>query len=197
LHLHDDDVDFAVWCSYKYLNSGPGGVAGIYVHERHANNTSLPRLAGWWGHDEERRFLMQKGFHAMPGAAGWQLSNYPVLSGAAHLASLEIFRSAGMKALRAKSMKLTGFLEFLLLQMNRGQFRIITPAEPEARGCQLSLLMKNNGQKIFDFLTRKGIMADWREPDVIRISPVPLYNTFTEVYQFSRVFKKALAKYGS
>lgn len=184
LNLHHDDVDFAVWCSYKYLNSGPGAIAGAFVHEKHSRNFDLPRFAGWWGHDEKERFQMKKGFKPMPGIDGWQLSNVPIFQSAAHLASLEIFQKAGTKNLRKKSLLLTGYLEFLLKQIDPAQqyFEIITPSTPEERGCQLSILMKQNGKKIFDKLTRSGIIADWREPDVIRVAPVPLYNQFEEVY---------------
>jgi len=193
LNLHPDGVDFAVWCSYKYLNSGPGGVAGAFVHERHGNNFDLPRLAGWWGHDEKNRFQMKKGFQPMPGVDGWQLSNFPVISGAAQLASLEIFEQAGMKSLHKKSALLTGYLEFLLNEMRSDQFHIITPSNPGERGCQLSILMKQNGKRVFNTLTKSGVVADWREPDVIRVAPVPLYNTFEEVYRFAETFKDALA----
>jgi kynureninase len=194
LNLHEDDVDFAVWCSYKYLNAGPGAVAGAFVHERHANNHSLPRLAGWWGHDEGQRFQMKKGFVPMPGADGWQLSNFPVLNGAALLASLELFDKAGMKALRKKSQLLTSYLEFLLLSLDPHQnhFTIITPRDQGQRGCQLSILMKKDGRKIFNKITRLGVIADWREPNVIRAAPVPLYNTFEDVYQFAVILKGAL-----
>jgi kynureninase len=194
LHLHDDDVDFAVWCSYKYLNAGPGAVAGAFVHERHARNADLPRLAGWWGHDEDQRFRMKKGFSPMPGADGWQLSNFPVLNGAALLASLDLFEQAGMKALRRKSIQLTGYLEFLLdeIDPNQEHFTMITPRDPLQRGCQLSILMKRDGRKIFDKITRLGVIADWREPNVIRAAPVPLYNTFEDVYRFAECLKKAI-----
>jgi kynureninase len=194
LNLHDDGVDFAVWCGYKYLNSGPGGVAGAFVHERHAMS-GLPRLAGWWGHDEQERFQMKKGFIPMPGADGWQISNFPVFSGAAHLASLEIFERATMKALRKKSLSLTGFLEFLLsgIDQDKHHFIIITPPNPSERGCQLSILMKNDGRKVFQKLEKAGVIADWREPDVIRVAPVPLYNTFEEVFQFAEIFRKSLS----
>ena len=194
LSLHGDNVDFAVWCSYKYLNSGPGGVAGAFVHERHANRNDLPRLTGWWGHHEQDRFKMKKGFIPMPGVDGWQLSNFPVLSGAAQLASLELFERAGMKALRKKSLLLTGFLDFLLrgIDPQQKQFVIITPQPAEERGCQLSLLMRKEGRKFFNKISRHGIIADWREPDVIRIAPVPLYNTFQEVYRFAEIFSDAL-----
>lgn len=194
LNLHEDDVDFAVWCSYKYLNAGPGAVAGAFVHERHSVNHSLPRLAGWWGHDESQRFQMKKGFVPMPGVDGWQLSNFPVLNGAALLASLELFDKAGMKALRKKSLLLTSYLEFLLLSIDplQDHFTIITPKDPAQRGCQLSILMKKDGRKVFNKITHLGVIADWREPNVIRTAPVPLYNTFEDVYQFSAILKGAL-----
>lgn len=192
LSLHKDDVDFAVWCSYKYLNSGPGGVAGAFVHERHAFQRDLPRMAGWWGHAEKERFQMRKGFIPMPGVDGWQLSNFPVFSGAAHLASLEIFNQTSMAALRKKSVALTGYLEFLLRSIASAHFEIITPSDPAQRGCQLSLLMKSNGRRIFDRITREGVIADWRAPDVIRVAPVPLYNSFNDVFQFYQIFKEAL-----
>ncbi len=195
LKLHDDQVDFAVWCGYKYLNSGPGGMAGAFVHQKHANNFDMPRLAGWWGHDDRERFQMKKGFKPMLGVDGWQVSNFPVLSGAAQLASLEIFQHAGMSKLRKKSLLLTGYLEFLLKQIDPDQsyFSIITPVDPKERGCQLSIFMKRNGRKVFDKLTKAGVIADWREPDVIRVAPVPLYNTFVEVYRFCEILKKALS----
>ena len=196
LQLHKDEVDFAVWCSYKYLNSGPGGVAGAFVHERHATNFNLKRLAGWWGHQEKERFEMKKGFVPMPGADGWQLSNFPVLLGAALQASLQVFEKAGIKNLRKKSVQLTGYLEFLLNEIDPTQkyFQVITPAAPTARGCQLSILMKRDGKKIFNAITKSGVIADWREPDVIRVAPVPLYNSFEEVFQFGEIFKKAVSK---
>jgi kynureninase len=192
--LHKNGVDFAVWCGYKYLNSGPGGIAGAFVHERHENNFNLLRLAGWWGHQEKERFQMKKGFIPMPGVEGWQISNFPVLSGAAHMASLELFEKAGIKALRKKSILLTGFLEFLLtdIVLFHDYFSIITPDNPEERGCQLSLLMKKNGRKVFDKITKAGVIADWREPDVIRIAPVPMYNSFEEVFRFVEIFKGPL-----
>ena len=194
LQLHKDQVDFAVWCSYKYLNSGPGGVAGAFVHERHANDSSLPRLAGWWGHHEKDRFQMKKGFIPMPGADGWQLSNFPVLSGAALLASLQVFEKAGIYNLRKKSVLLTGYLEFLLNQITnlRESFSVITPTDPMQRGCQLSIQMHQNGKSVFQKLTRAGIIADWREPGVIRVAPVPLYNRFEDVFEFVKIFKAAL-----
>lgn len=196
LDLHKNDVDFAVWCSYKYLNSGAGGIAGAFVHERHAQNKNLPRFAGWWGHQEDERFQMKKGYIAMQGVDGWQLSNFPVLSGAAHLASLEIFQKAGIKNLRKKSIELTNYLDFLLTEIDpeEKQFTILTPRKSKERGCQLSIFMKRDGKKIFDKLTKAGVIADWREPGVIRVAPAPLYNTFEDVFTFAALFKKALSK---
>jgi kynureninase len=193
LNLHVDDVDFAVWCSYKYLNSGPGGVAGAFVHERHAKNKEIPRFAGWWGHNESERFQMKKGFVPMEGVDGWQVSNFPVLPGAAHLASLEIFQQAGIKNLRKKSVLLTGYLEFLLRKMDPDEkyIQILTPTNPSERGCQLSIFTKANGKKIFSKLSKAGVVADWREPGVIRVAPVPLYNTFEEVFRFAEIFSQA------
>jgi kynureninase len=196
LDLHKNNVDFAVWCSYKYLNSGAGGIAGAFVHERHAQNKNLPRFTGWWGHHERERFQMKKGFIPMEGVDGWQLSNFPVLSGAAHLASLEIFQKAGIKNLRKKSIELTNYLDFLLSQLDPEEkyFTILTPRSSKERGCQLSIFMKKEGKKVFDKLTKAGIIADWREPGVIRVAPVPLYNTFEDVFTFSEIFRKALPK---
>lgn len=192
LNLHKDQVDFAVWCSYKYLNSGPGGIAGAFIHEKHFQS-DLPRFAGWWGHQEKVRFDMKKGFKPMPGIDGWQVSNVPVLQAAAHLASLKIFQEAGMKALRKKSILLTAYLEFLLKEIDpfENYFKIITPSRPSERGCQLSLFIKSGGKKIFRSLTQKGISIDWRQPNVIRLAPVPLYNTFEEVFRFAENFKLA------
>lgn len=194
LALHVDGVDFAVWCSYKYLNSGPGAIAGAFVHEKHASVFSLPRFAGWWGHDEKARFQMKKGFIPQQGVDGWQVSNVPIFQSAAHLASLEIFEAAGMKTLRKKSVALTGYLSFLLKEVDPRQeyFSILTPSSQDERGCQLSIFMKKNGKKIFDKLTKAGVIADWREPDVIRVAPVPLYNTFEEVFRFAEIFKSSL-----
>jgi kynureninase len=171
------------------MNSSPGGPSGMFVHERHANNPELPRFAGWWGHDEQQRFLMRKGFKPMHGAEGWQLSNAQILSFAAHRASLDMFEKAGMENLREKSLKLTGYLEFLLDEVNpTGQrFRIITPRNPAERGCQLSLLTDNNGKALFDKLTAQGVIADWREPNVIRVAPVPLYNSYEEMWRFAEL----------
>lgn len=195
LQLHDWGVDFAAWCSYKYLNSGPGGTSGVFVHERHANNPELPRFAGWWGHDKSARFRMKKGFVPIQGAEGWQLSNAQIFPMAIHKASLEIFDEVGMDALRRKSEQLTGYLEFLLGEMglDKDVLEIITPTDPQQRGCQLSLLVHQNGRQLFDKLTAAGIIADWREPNVIRIAPVPLYNTFEDVFRFAEVLKQELA----
>lgn len=189
LKLHDWNVDFAVWCSYKYLNSGPGGPSGAFVHERHGDNPSLPRFAGWWGHDENERFQMKKGFKPMRGAEGWQISNAQIFSFAAHKASLDIFDSAGIDRLRAKSLLLTGYLEFLLdtLTRDKNLFRIITPRNPAERGCQLSLLTDGRGKALFDYLAENGAIADWREPNVIRFAPVPLYNSFEDVWKLGEM----------
>jgi kynureninase len=187
LQLHDWNVDFACWCSYKYLNSGPGSLAGCFVHERHAK-ADLPRFAGWWGHDKTTRFKMGPEFAAMPGAEGWQLSNPPILSLAAVKASLDIFDAVGMQALRKKSETLTGYAEFLLDNIKSDTFRILTPRDPRQRGCQLSIAVKKNGRKVFDALTAAGVVCDWREPDCIRIAPVPLYNSFGDVYRFVEIF---------
>jgi len=189
LELNKWGVDFAAWCSYKYLNSSPGGVAGLFVHERHANDKTLPRFAGWWGHDKETRFLMEPGFNPMPGAEGWQLSNAPVLGMAAHLASLDIFDAVGMDALIEKRIGLTNYLEYLIndLSDRKGDqcsFEIITPKDPAKRGAQLSILAHGMGKPLFDALTKLGIIADWREPNVIRIAPVPLYNSYEDCYRF-------------
>ncbi|AMJ67422.1 kynureninase [Hymenobacter sp. PAMC 26628] len=184
LHLHDWDVDFACWCTYKYLNSGPGGIAGAYVHERFANRPDLLRLAGWWGQEPAERFQMKKGFRPTPGADGWLLSNSPVLLLAPLRASLDVVaRAGGMAALRAKSEPLTAYLESLIraLALPADQLEIITPADPAQRGCQLSVLVHRRGRELFDYLAARGVVADWREPNVIRLSPVPLYNSFEDV----------------
>jgi kynureninase len=189
LQLHDWNVDFACWCSYKYLNSGPGGVGGAYVHEHHATNPKVFRLAGWWGNDEETRFKMEKGFVPKKSAESWQMSNAPVFNMVAHHAALDIFDKAGMTALREKSEKLTAYLEFLLNQITNLPFVIITPDQPQRRGCQLSLLFQDRGKEVFDKLTEQGVIADWREPNVIRIAPVPLYNTFEDAYRFYEILR--------
>jgi kynureninase len=196
LNLNKHGVDFSVWCSYKYLNSGPGGIAGAFVHERHANNFEIRRFSGWWGHNEEERFKMRKGFKPLQGVDGWQLSNHPILLSAAHLASLEIFQKARIKNLRKKSLALTSFLEFALTTEPafNEHCTILTPKDANERGCQLSIFIKNDGQKVFNKLTSAGVIADWREPGVIRVAPVPLYNTFEEVFRFAEIFNASLMK---
>lgn len=190
LSLHDWGVDFACWCSYKYLNSGPGGVAGVFVHERHANRPDLPRFAGWWGSNKETRFKMGPDFNLMPGAEGWQLSNAPILPMATLRASLEIFDEAGMGNLRQKSLLLTGYWEFLLkTYAEETGIEIITPEDPAQRGCQLSLRAAKDGKTLFQRLTDKGVICDWREPDVIRCAPVPLYNSFEDVWKFVEILR--------
>jgi len=191
LSLHSDDVDFAVWCSYKYLNSGPGGIGGMYVHEKHATNPDFPKLSGWWGHNAKDRFEMANRINPIPTIDGWQLSNANVISSAAHLASLEIFEEAGIEQLRAKSIRMTGWLESELLKFG-DQIEIITPNNSAERGCQLSLFIKTgNGKKVFDYLDHGKVVTDWREPNVIRIAPVPLYNTFQELGMFVEILKKS------
>src|ERR1035437_957469 len=193
LHLHDWDVDFACWCSYKYLNSGPGNIAGAYIHQRFITDVSLPRLAGWWGYDKENRFKMEKNFKPIPTAEGWQLSNSPIISMAAHKAALDIFEEAGMENLLKKSKLLTGYLLFILDEINANSNKkvgeIITPKNEEERGCQVSILMLQKGKEVFNALKKHGVLSDWREPNVIRVAPVPLYNTFEDVYQFGQIFK--------
>jgi kynureninase len=191
LALHDWNADFAVWCSYKYLNAGPGGIAGCFVHERHGRNANLPRLAGWWGNNKQTRFLMKPEFEALPGAEGWQLSNPPIFQLAALRASLEIFDEAGMEKLRAKSLLLTGYLEYLLTQKGSPRFAIITPRDPGQRGAQLSLQMHDDGKAVLQRLLDQNVICDWREPDLIRVAPVPLYNSFEEVYRFVEIFGEA------
>lgn len=194
LNLHDWDVDFATWCSYKYLNSGPGNISGIFVHERFADDHTLPRFAGWWGHDEGQRFLMEKGFIPMHGADGWQLANSNILALAAHQASLDLFEEAGMEQLRAKSEKLTGYLEFLIdaISGNSGILEIITPRTASERGCQLSLLIHKGGKAVFDSWYAHGVVGDWRNPNVIRLAPTPMYNTFLDVYRFGKILEQSL-----
>ncbi|GAB3342844.1 kynureninase [Marivirga atlantica] len=194
LKLHDWDVDFATWCSYKYLNSGPGNVSGVFVNERFANKPDLIRFAGWWGHDEGERFKMEKGFKPMQGADGWQLSNGNIIATAAHLASLSIFEETNMEALRSKSKLLTGYLEFLIKEINKEEeiFEIITPQHHKERGCQLSLFTLKYGKDLFDQLVKRGVVGDWREPDVIRLAPVPLYNTFEEQFRFSEILRDSI-----
>lgn len=189
LRLHDWGVDFAAWCGYKYLNGGPGAVAGCFVHERNARDVSLPRFGGWWGNDPETRFAMQlqPEFVPVPTADGWQLSNPPILALAPLAASLEIFDEAGMPALLEKSRALTGYLEFLLDRTGGGRFEIITPRDPDARGCQLSILVRDGGRALQRALEERGVECDFREPNVVRVAPTPLYNTFHEVWRFARI----------
>jgi kynureninase len=193
LRLHDWGPDFAVWCSYKYLNGGPGCVGGCFVHDRHARRCDLPRFAGWWGHDESTRFQMGSDFHPMPGAEGWQLSNPPILALAALRASMDIFSEAGLERLRAKSVALTGYLEFLLHQQSSPKFSIITPRDAERRGAQLSIRLPGTPREFCDRLAVAGAIGDWREPDIFRIAPVPLYNTYRDVYRFVQHFSAALS----
>lgn len=181
LNLHDWDTDFAVWCSYKYLNSSPGGVSGVFIHQKH-HQSNLPRFGGWWGQIEEERFLMKKGFKPMPEADGWQLSNEPILPMAVHQIALQIFDEATMPKLIEKSQKLTGYLFFLLENLASEYIEIITPKQESQRGCQISVFAKKNGKKLHQYLQGKGVVTDWREPNVVRMAPVPIYNTFTDVW---------------
>lgn len=196
LRLHDWNADFAAWCSYKYLNSGPGAVAGCFVHERHGRQP-LPRFAGWWGHSKSKRFLMGPEFEVLEGAEGWQLSNPPILAMAPLIASFELFRAATLRRLREKSVRLTGYLESLLDARLGGRVGIITPREENARGCQLSLRIPGGmqaGRRVFEALEAHDVIGDWREPDTIRVAPVPLYNTFEECWEFVDVLARVLAK---
>ncbi|GAB6197566.1 kynureninase [Lysobacter xanthus] len=198
LALHDSGADFAAWCHYKYVNSGPGAVGGAFVHERHSR-ADLPRLAGWWGHDPSTRFRMGPEFVPAPGADGWQLSNPPILSMAPLRASLELFDRAGLPALRAKSRSLTGYLEALIDARLAGTLQVLTPRDPARRGCQLSLRVhggREQGRALFEHLAANGVLGDWREPDVIRISPAPLYNTHADVLRFARAVERWAAHAG-
>ncbi len=192
LHLHDSGADFAIWCTYKYLNSGPGSLAGCFVHERHAYNKDLNRFTGWWSHNKQTRFNMRLEFDVLPGAEGWQLSNPPILSMAAIKASLDIFNKVGFEKLVEKSKMLTGYFEFLLTQLGEDSIKIITPSNPNERGCQLSIQVKNADKTLHHKLTKEGVISDWREPDVIRCAPVPLYNSFQDVFQMVEKLKKIL-----
>ena len=192
LNLHDSGADFAVWCTYKYLNSGPGSLAGCFVHERHAYNKNLNRFTGWWSHNKETRFNMRHEFDVLPGAEGWQLSNPPILSMAAIKASLYIFNEIGIDKLVEKSKELTGYFEFLLKQLGEDTIRIITPTNPNEKGCQLSIQVKNADKTLHHKLTKAGVISDWREPDVIRCAPVPLYNSYQDVYHLVEKLKKIL-----
>ena len=198
LHLHKWNVDFACWCSYKYLNSGPGAVGGVYIHEKYHLDISVPRFAGWWGYDKATRFKMEKGFKPVLTAEGWQLSTPSMLLYASHKAALDIVEEAGFDKIIAKQKLLTGYLWFLLEELNnlfqKSIFEIITPSNENERGCQVSLLMLRDGKKIYNELTKAGVMVDWREPDVIRLAPVPLYNSYSEVWQFTNILQQILTK---
>ncbi len=191
-NLHESNADFAAWCTYKYLNSGPGSLSGIFVHERHAFDKNLKKFTGWWGHNKDTRFNMRHDFDGLPGAEGWQLSNPPILSMAAIKASLDIFNEVGMEALCRKSEKLTGYLEFLLDELEDDRIQVITPRDPKQRGCQLSIQVKSADKRLHDKLTDAGVISDWREPDVIRVAPVPLYNSFEDAYKMVSRLKELL-----
>ncbi|MCB9221933.1 MAG: kynureninase [Ignavibacteria bacterium] len=193
LKLHDWGIDFAAWCSYKYLNSGPGGIAGIFVHEKHLEK-DLPRFEGWWGQNKKTRFLMGREFDGIRTAEGWQLSNPPIFQLAALNASLDIFEEVGMEKLNIKTKKLTGYLEQLVNSLGKDTIEIITPSDVTQRGCQLSIRVKNADKSLFEELTKQNIISDWREPDVIRVAPVPLYNSYEDCYKFSDILKKTLTK---
>ena len=194
LNLHDWNVDFACWCTYKYLNSGPGCVGGAFIHEKH-HKAETPRLGGWWGHDKESRFKMEKGFKPMMTAEAWQVSNAPVVAMACHKAAVEIFDEVGIDALVDKSKKLTGYLEFIVEEISSkfkvqgSRLEIITPKE---RGCQLSIIAHGMGKSLHEKLTLAGVIVDWREPNVIRCAPVPMYNSFEDVFRFGEILKNAL-----
>lgn len=200
LKLHEWNVDFACWCSYKYLNSGPGGVSGVFIHERHCENTDLPRFAGWWGHEKETRFLMKKGFQPMKSAEAWQMSNAPVLTMAAHKAAIDIFDEVGMDKLLKKQKMLSGYLEFIIDDINKKHLdkssgkwlEIITPRDWEERGCQVSVIAHGFGKDLFNQLTNERVISDWREPNAIRMAPVPLYNSFEDIFKFGEILTKAI-----
>jgi kynureninase len=193
LDLHNSGADFAVWCTYKYMNSGPGSLSGCFVHERHAHDKDLNRFTGWWSHNKETRFNMRGEFDVLPGAEGWQLSNPPILSMAAIKASADLFNEVGMDKLIEKSKKLTGYFEFLINELNNSDIKIITPSNPDERGCQLSIQVKNADRALHNKLTDAGVISDWREPDVIRCAPVPLYNSFEDVFNMVEKLKVLLS----
>jgi kynureninase len=195
LHLHDWNVDFAAWCSYKYMNSGPGNASGVFVHEVHHSDIDLPRFAGWWGHNKERRFKMEPTFDPVQGANGWQVSNLPILSLAPYLASVEMFAEVGMDALIEKRDKITAYLEFILQEIDKevdSTFEVITPSDKEQRACQLSVFLHGEGRSLFDYLMKNGVITDWREPNVIRLAPVPLYCSFEDMYEFGQILKQGI-----
>jgi kynureninase len=191
-NLHDSGVDFAAWCTYKYMNSGPGSLGGIFVHERHAHDESLKRFAGWWSQNKDTRFDMRQPLDIIPGAEGWQLSNPPILSMAAIKASLELFSEVGMPALRKKSIRLTGYLEYLILELQNEHISIITPKDPVQRGCQLSIQVRNADKSLHTKLSEANVITDWRTPDVIRCAPVPFYNSFEDVFNMVETLKTVL-----
>ena len=197
LNLHDWNVDFGCWCTYKYLNSGPGAIGGAFIHEKH-HDENLPRFAGWWGYDKPTRFKMEKGFKAMPGAEGWQLSTPALFLYAAHRAALEVFEEAGWEKILTKQKLLTGYLWYLLDEINsssgKNVIEFITPRNEKERGCQVSMLMLQNGKEIYNGLMKQGIFTDWREPNVIRLAPVPLYNSFEEVWRFADFLNSLIKK---
>lgn len=195
LELHDWDADFAAWCSYKYMNSGPGNASGCFIHEKHHNNMELTRLGGWWGHNKERRFLMEPQYDPIRNAHGWQISNLPILSLAPYLASVEMFDEVGMDKLIEKRDVITAYLEFVLkeiAQETNANFEIITPSDPKDRGSQLSVLLHGEGRELFDYLMAEGVIVDWREPNVIRLAPVPLYTSYEDMYHFGQILKKGI-----
>jgi kynureninase len=195
LQLHDWDVDFASWCSYKYMNSGPGNASGVFVHNKHHTNKHLNRFAGWWGHNKERRFKMEPEFDAVEGANGWQVSNLPILSLAPYLASVEMFDQVGMDALVTKRDKITSYLEFILKEVakdTQGNFEIITPENPAERACQLSVFLHGQGRQLFDYLMAQGVIVDWREPNVIRLAPAPFYSSFEDMFVFGEILKAGI-----
>lgn len=194
LELHDWNVDFASWCSYKYMNSGPGNASGCFVHERH-HNSDLPRFAGWWGHNKERRFKMEPQFDPVHGADGWQISNLPILSLAPYLASVEMFDEIGMDVIIQKRNEITAYLEYVLQEIGKevnGSFEIITPTDQKERGCQLSVFLHGEGRSLFDYLMKNGVIVDWREPNVIRLAPAPLYCSFEDMYDFGQILKQGI-----
>jgi kynureninase len=196
LHLNEWKVDFAAWCSYKYMNSGPGNASGCFVHEMHHNDSELPRFAGWWGHNKERRFKMEPKFDPVRGAEGWQISNLPILSLAPYLASVDMFAEVGMTKLIAKRNLITSYLEFILHEIANeiegADFEIITPSNQEERGCQLSVYLHGQGRELFERLMKNGVITDWREPNVIRLAPAPFYCSFEDMYEFGQILKKLI-----
>lgn len=195
LELHEWGADFAAWCSYKYMNSGPGNASGCFIHEKHHNNMDLPRLGGWWGHNKERRFLMEPKYDPIRSAHGWQISNLPILSLAPYLASVEMFDEIGMDKLVEKRDVITSYLEFILKEVARetnANFEIITPSDPKERGSQLSVLLHGEGRRLFDYLMEEGVIVDWREPNVIRLAPVPLYTSYEDMYHFGQILKNGV-----